>query len=128
MNPLFVDCDNDFNLDLDQVDKILKFEKNVKAIIPVHFAGKPVDMKKLKFIADTYNLFVIEDAAHALETHSNLGKVGRSNNVAAFSFYANKNITTFGEGGALATDDDIFAEKNKKTFPPWYVKRWLEKV
>ena len=128
MNPLFVDCDNDFNLDLDQVVKILKFEKNVKAIIPVHFAGKPVDMKTLKSISDNYNLFVIEDAAHALETHSNLGKVGRSNNAVAFSFYANKNITTFGEGGALATDDDIFAEKVRKLSLSWYVKRWLEKV
>ena len=114
MHPIFVDCDNDFNLDLDQVQNILKTEKNVKAIMPVHFAGKPVDMERLKFIAEKYNLFIIEDAAHALETHSNTGKVGKSHHSVAFSFYANKNITTFGEGGALTTDDDALAAKVRK--------------
>lgn len=114
MKPLLVDCDEDFNLDLNQVSKILKTEKNVKAIIPVHFAGKPVDMEKLKIIVKDYNLFIIEDAAHALETYSNIGKVGKTSHAVAFSFYANKNITTFGEGGALATDDDAFAKKIRK--------------
>ena len=95
MHPIFVDCDNDFNLDLDQVQNILKTEKNVKAIMPVHFAGKPVDMERLKFIAEKYNLFIIEDAAHALETHSNTGKVGKSHHSVAFSFYTKQKYYYF---------------------------------
>lgn len=114
MEPVFVDCDKDYNVDLDQVHTLLKSEKNIKAIIPVHFAGRPVDMKRLLLIAREFDLFVLEDAAHAFETVSNLGKVGNTNYAAAFSFYANKNITTAGEGGAIATNDNTLAEKIRK--------------
>ena len=114
MEPVLVDCDSSFNIDVDALEKILKEEPNVKAIIPVHFSGKPVDMKRILNLANKYDLFVLEDAAHALETRSNLGKVGNSAHCAAFSFYANKNITTAGEGGALATNDENLAEKIRK--------------
>ena len=85
----------------------------IKAIIPGHFAGLAVDMKIINYFAEKYNLFVLEDAAHALETISNVGKVGSTNFAAAFSFYANKNITTGGEGGALATNDKKLADNSK---------------
>ena len=78
MHPIFVDCDNDFNLDLDQVQISFKTEKNVKAIMPVHFAGKPVDMERLKFIAEKYNLFIIEDAAHAQRPILTQVRLGRA--------------------------------------------------
>ena len=96
------------NLDLNQVEGILSEEKsrNIKAIIPVHFGGQAVNMKRVNELAEKYDLFVLEDAAHAVETVSNTGKVGNTNHAAAFSFYANKNITTGGEGGALATNDE----------------------
>ena len=61
-------------------------DKNIKAIIPVHFAGKPVNMNKIFSIAEKFDLFVLEDAAHALETVSNAGKIGNTNHAAAFSF------------------------------------------
>ena len=54
---------------------------------------------------------MLEDAAHALEAESNLGKVGDTEDAVAFSFYANKNITTAGEGGAVCTNDEILAKK-----------------
>tara|TARA_B100000579_G_C22816888_1_gene848411 strand:+ start:506 stop:1768 length:1263 start_codon:yes stop_codon:yes gene_type:complete len=114
MQPILVDCDSSFNFDIDKIEKILKKEKDVKAIIPVHFAGKPVDMKRIKRISDKYNLFILEDAAHALESYSNLGKIGDTSHATAFSFYANKNITTAGEGGALTTNDGAFADKIRK--------------
>ena len=114
MEPILVDCDSSYNFDINLIEDIMKKEKNVKAIIPVHFAGKPVDMKKIIEIADKYNLFILEDAAHALESISNVGKVGFTDHAAAFSFYANKNITTAGEGGALATNDTDLAEKVRK--------------
>ena len=115
--PILVDSDpKTFNINLDQVEAILKNDETgrIKAIIPVHFGGQAVDMVRVNQLADTYDLFVLEDAAHALETVSNVGKVGSTDQAAVFSFYANKNITTGGEGGALATNDDALAAKVRK--------------
>ena len=115
MEPILVDCETDgFGLDLNQVEDILKKDQTVKAIIPVHYAGKSIDIKRVFELADKYGLFVLEDAAHALESESNVGKVGNTAHATAFSFYANKNITTGGEGGALATNDPDSAEKVRK--------------
>lgn len=114
MEPILVDCEpNSFNLDLDQVEDILKSDTNVKAIIPVHYGGNPVDTHRLYELADKYNVFILEDAAHAFESVSISNKIGNTNHGAAFSFYANKNITTFGEGGAFSTNDKSLAEKVK---------------
>jgi dTDP-4-amino-4,6-dideoxygalactose transaminase len=114
MRPILIDCDDDYNIDLNQVEYHLKNDSSIKAIIPVHFAGKPVNMKDLKEITYKRGTFILEDAAHALETESNLGKVGNTNHAAAFSFYANKNITTAGEGGAVCTNDETLAKKIRK--------------
>ena len=65
-------------------------------------------------IAAKYNLFVLQDAAHALETEYNGIKIGKTDHAAAFSFYANKNMTTGGEGGAVSTNDERLAKKIKK--------------
>ena len=113
MFPVLVDCDENFNLDLNQVEDCLKNDSEIKAIVPVHFAGKPVDMHKVYELASKFNVFVLEDAAHALETYSNIGKVGNTDHATAFS-YANKNLTTGGEGGAVATNDRTLAEKIRK--------------
>ena len=115
--PILVDSDpNTFNLDLDKVENILSMDKGqkIKAIIPVHFAGQSVDKVRLNELAKKYNLFILEDGAHALETVSDLGKIGSTDCGVAFSFYANKNITTGGEGGAFATNDKELADKVRK--------------
>jgi len=114
MEPVLIDCDESFNLDLNQCEHILKKDKKVKCIIPVHIAGKPADMISIQSLANDNNLFILEDAAHALETRSNIGKVGDTDHAASFSFYANKNITTFGEGGAIASNDQNLANKIRK--------------
>jgi len=115
MEPILVDCEKDgFLIDLNQVEDILKKESGVKAVLPVHHAGEPIDIKHMFDLAQRFDVFILEDAAHALETESNAGKVGDTNHAAAFSFYANKNMTTGGEGGALATHDPKLAEKVKK--------------
>jgi dTDP-4-amino-4,6-dideoxygalactose transaminase len=81
-----------------------------RAIMPVHFAGRPVDMDRLAELRDRHGLFVVEDAAHALGAEWRGRKIGSLGNLAAFSFYVTKNITTI-EGGALVTDDrEIAAE------------------
>ena len=112
MQPILVDTEQDgFLLDLNRVEDILKKDKNVKVIIPVHYGGQPANMEYLWALADKYGLFILEDAAHALESVSNNCKIGNTDYSAAFSFYANKNLTTGGEGGALATNNAKLAEK-----------------
>lgn len=81
-----------------------------KAIMPVHFAGRPIDMDRLNAIRDKHGLMVIEDAAHAIGAEWNGRRVGGHGNLVAYSFYVTKNITT-AEGGALATDNAEVADR-----------------
>jgi dTDP-4-amino-4,6-dideoxygalactose transaminase len=81
-----------------------------RAIMPVHLAGRPVDMDHLADLRDRHDLIVVEDAAHALGAEWHGDRIGSMGNLAAFSFYVTKNVTTI-EGGALVTDDlEIAAE------------------
>jgi dTDP-4-amino-4,6-dideoxygalactose transaminase len=81
-----------------------------KAIMPVHLAGRPIDLARLNALRDRHGLLVVEDAAHAIGATWGGRKIGTHGNIAAFSFYVTKNITT-GEGGAIATNDpDVAAE------------------
>ena len=115
MEPILVDSSKDgFLMDLNQIEDVVKSDNSIKAIIPMHYAGEPIDLKSIMAIADKYNLFVLQDAAHAFETEYNGIKIGNTDHAAAFSFYANKNLTTGGEGGALATNDSNLADKVKK--------------
>jgi len=106
--PQFVDIDEDtLNMDLDQLEKICKDSSNLKAIIPVHFAGYPCDMERIQLIAKKYKSIVIEDASHALgATYSNGRKVGSCDfsDLTVFSFHPVKGIAS-GEGGAITTND-----------------------
>jgi dTDP-4-amino-4,6-dideoxygalactose transaminase len=79
-----------------------------RAIVPVHLAGRPVDLDALGALRDAHGLTVIEDAAHAMGTRWRGQPIGTHGNLAAFSFYATKNVTT-AEGGALATDNPCIA-------------------
>tara|TARA_Y100001970_G_C14161075_1_gene818562 strand:+ start:54 stop:1208 length:1155 start_codon:yes stop_codon:yes gene_type:complete len=115
MHPILVDSSPEgFLIDLNKIEDIVKKDNSVKVIIPVHYGGESVDLARLMEIAEKYNLFVLQDAAHAFETEYNGEKIGNTNHAAAFSFYANKNFTTGGEGGAISTNDRILAEKIKK--------------
>ncbi|MHA1870377.1 MAG: DegT/DnrJ/EryC1/StrS family aminotransferase, partial [Promethearchaeota archaeon] len=75
-----------------------------KAIVPVHLYGQPVDMDPILEIADKYNLFVIEDAAHAPGGRYKGRKCGNLGSVGCFSFHEQKNMAT-GEGGMITTSD-----------------------
>lgn len=77
-----------------------------RAVLPVHFAGQPVDLDPLRALADAHGLAVIEDAAHAVGAAYRGRRVGGApGNTAVFSFHPNKNMTT-GVGGMLTTDDE----------------------
>jgi len=106
--PVFTDVAYDYLLPPEEIEK--KITKKTKAIIPVHFAGKSCDMKKIKEIAERYHLYVIEDAAHACGTIYQGKKVGEESLACVFSFYPTKNITT-GEGGMVVTNNKELAEK-----------------
>jgi len=115
MEPIVVDSDqNGYLIDLNRVEDIVRKDNAVRAIIPVHYAGEPVNLRYMMELAEKYDLFILQDAAHALETNCGGIKIGNTDHAAAFSFYANKNLTTGGEGGALSTNDSDLAERIKK--------------
>jgi len=102
--PVFVDIHYDtLNINADLIEE--KITGKTKAIVPVHFAGAPVDMDKILNIAKKHGLFVIEDAAHGLGTYYKGVHAGGWGQTAIFSFHPIKNITT-GEGGMITHGDD----------------------
>lgn len=109
--PVFVDCARD-TANIDPEDIKRKITKKTKAIIPVHFAGRPCDMGVIMDIAGQHNLKVIEDCAHAIEAEYKGRKAGAFGDIGCFSFYATKNIVT-GEGGMAITDNEEYADKIK---------------
>ncbi len=97
--PVFVDVDLDTrNLLPDQVEAAIT--PRTRAIMPVHFAGFPVDMERIQSIALRHGLRVVEDAAHAIGSEWQGHRIGSFGDLACFSFHANKNMTTI-EGGAI---------------------------
>jgi dTDP-4-amino-4,6-dideoxygalactose transaminase len=100
--PIFVDVGLDTrNIDLGQVEAAIG--PRTRAIMPVHFAGLPVDMDRLYDIARRHGLRVVEDAAHAIGSTWRGQKIGSIGDLVCFSFHPNKNITTI-EGGAIVSD------------------------
>ena len=109
LDPVFVDVEpGTLTMDVSKIEE--KITSRTRAIVPVHFAGHPCNMDPIMDLAKKYKLAVIEDAAHALEAKYKGRKIGNLGNPTAFSFYANKNITT-GEGGMLTTNDESLDEK-----------------
>ncbi|MGN6697361.1 MAG: DegT/DnrJ/EryC1/StrS family aminotransferase [Thermomicrobiales bacterium] len=107
--PVFADI-NRRTQNIDPARVAEKLTPRTKAIIPVHMLGRPADLDPLLALAREHGLAIVEDAAHAVETVYRGRHVGTIGNFTAFSFYANKNVTT-GEGGMLTTDDDAAADR-----------------
>jgi len=112
LKPVFVDIDKStYNIDPNLIKD--KLSKNIKLLMPVHFAGRPCDMKKIKDLSG--KRFIIEDAAHALGSKYENGKMVGSccySDMTIFSFHPVKTITT-GEGGMVTTNSKILYEKLK---------------
>lgn len=107
--PVLVDIDpTNLNIDLNLLEYAIS--KKTRAILPVHFAGLPVDLDALYYLAEKYNLRVIEDAAHAIGAEYKGKRLGGMGDTQVFSFHPNKNMTT-GEGGCIATFDAELARK-----------------
>jgi len=107
--PIFADIDGYFHIDPVSIEK--NITSKTKAIIPVHLYGQPADMAKIMEIAHKYNLYVIEDCAQAHGAEFAGQKVGTFGTFGCFSFYPTKNLGTFGDGGAITTNDEKLDEK-----------------
>lgn len=114
--PVFVDCDPvTFNLspvDLQRAidETIAEGKLSPKGVITVDLFGQPADYDAIQAIADAHGLFVLEDAAQGFGGTYKGGKAGSFGNVASTSFFPAKPLGCYGDGGAIFTDDDDFAE------------------
>ncbi len=107
--PVLVDVEpSTLNLDVTRLADAIT--PRTRAIVPVHFAGLPVDLDPLYALAEAEDIRVIEDAAHAIGTGYKGRRIGSFGDTQVFSFHPNKNMTT-GEGGAVATRDDALARE-----------------
>ena len=109
MRPIFVDVNDKFVIDADKIEEAIS--PSTLAILPVHFAGQPCDMKKIMAIAKKHNLSVIEDAAQAADAVSNAGPCGAVGDAAEVSFHPQKNLNAWGDAGAFLTNAQEIHEK-----------------
>ena len=108
--PVFADVDPaSLNIDPAPVEKLLTGPQPVRAVMPVHLYGQCADMDALTTIAKQHNLAIIEDAAQAFGASWRGQKAGTLGRASAFSFYPTKNLSAYGDGGAVATDDEELA-------------------
>jgi dTDP-4-amino-4,6-dideoxygalactose transaminase len=111
LTPVIVDCNKEtFNIDPEEIEK--KITTKTKAILPVHFAGRPCEMDQIMDICKRYNLHLISDAAHAIETRYNNKSVAELSDITCYSLYATKNIC-IAEGGFLLTNSEDYIEASR---------------
>lgn len=110
--PVFADSLMD-TWQVDPEDIRRRITNKTKAIIPVHLYGHPCDMDVIMDIANEHRIFVVEDCAEAIGTEYKGRKVGTFGDIACFSFFGNKTITT-GEGGMVLTNDQTLYERSQR--------------
>ena len=108
--PVFVEPDEFFNMDMDKVEE--KITPKTKAILVTHLYGQASNMERVIEICKKHNLKLVEDCAQSHGAQFD-GKMTGSFGVGCFSFYPSKNLGAFGDGGAIATNDDELAQKIK---------------
>lgn len=107
---IFADsCENNPNIDADKIEALIT--DKTKVIAPVHYAGVACDMDKIMEIANRHNLFVVEDAAQAIDSYYKGKPLGGIGHFGCFSFHETKNITAGGEGGLLCVNDERFIRR-----------------
>ncbi len=106
---VFADSENDTpNIDLRNVEELIT--DKTKVLVVVHYAGVPCDMDKAIEIVNKYNLLLVEDAAHAIDSYYKSKPLGSFGNLATFSFHETKNIIS-GEGGMLVVNDETLVRR-----------------
>jgi dTDP-4-amino-4,6-dideoxygalactose transaminase len=107
--PVFCDIDDTYTID--PADAAKKITKRTVGILPVHLYGRPANLDAIMQLAGDHGLWVIEDCAQSHGAKWGGKRVGSFTEHAAFSFYPSKNLTVYGDGGAIATSDDEIARK-----------------
>lgn len=102
-------CENNPNIDADKIEVLIT--DKTKVIVPVHYAGVACDMEKIMDIAIRHNLFVVEDAAQAIDSYYRDKPLGGIGHFGCFSFHETKNVTAGGEGGLLCVNDERFIRR-----------------
>ncbi|MBI3469359.1 MAG: DegT/DnrJ/EryC1/StrS family aminotransferase [Planctomycetes bacterium] len=110
--PVFVDIDDSFTMDPDAA--AAAFTPRTVGIIPVHLYGHAADLGRLIPLAQKHNLWLIEDCAQAHGSTFDGKRVGSMGLAGGFSFYPSKNLTCFGDGGCITTNDATLAAAVKK--------------
>ena len=111
VTPIFADIDRR-TMNVDPVHVEAAITPATKAILPVHFAGRPCAMDEIREIAERHGLMIIEDAAHAIESRTAKAKVGAIGDLTCFSFYVTKNVVT-AEGGMITTNRSDWVDRLK---------------
>jgi len=109
--PVFVDVGEDYNLDTSSLEKAIT--PRTKAILPVHFTGRPANMAPIMELAKKHGLLVIEDCAQAVLAEYQGQIVGSIGKIGCFSLHPLKNLNGCGDGGMMTTDDEVLADKLK---------------
>ena len=107
--PVFVDIKDDYNIDEEKIEKAIT--KRTKAIVPVHWTGRPCEMDRILEIAKGNNLRIIQDACHAIDSKYKDKNVVEYDNIACYSMHPLKNLNVWGDGGFITTNDDAFKRK-----------------
>ena len=102
-------CKDNPNIDAEAIEALIT--PKTKVIVPVHYAGVACDMDKIMDIANRHNLFVVEDAAQAIDSYYKGPPLGGIGHFGCFSFHETKNVTAGGEGGLLAINDERFIRR-----------------
>ena len=124
--PVFVDVDaKTYTIDPEAFEEAIT--SRTKAVVVVHLYGHPANMKKIIKIARSYDLYVVEDCAQAHGAEFMGKKVGSFGDLAAFSFYATKNMTT-GEGGMVLTKSKKLAKKVRMIVDQGQSKKYFHKI
>jgi dTDP-3-amino-3,4,6-trideoxy-alpha-D-glucose transaminase len=109
--PVFVDVDHLGRIDLGQCRDVLKRNRAIRFLVPVHLYGFPLDLADLAALRDEFDLRIVEDCAQAIGASSSGIGVGTIGQVAATSFYPTKNLGTMGDGGAVLTNSGDIAAR-----------------
>ncbi len=101
--PVFVDVKEDYNIDENLIEKAIT--KKTKAIMPVHWSGRPCELTKIKKIAKKYNLKIIQDSCHAIMSKYKDKHIIDFGDVCTYSMHPLKNLNVWGDGGFMVTND-----------------------
>ena len=112
--PVFVDVKEDYNIDENKIEKSIT--KKTKAIMPVHWSGRPCEMDKLRKIANKHNLKIIQDSCHAIQSKFKNKNIIDFGDICTFSMHPLKNLNVWGDGGFIITN-------NKKIYEKLYLLR-----